>query len=185
MEKIYRNLPELETERLLLRKVEEGDYGDLFECFQDPLVSRFTTWDAHKTIEDSKTLVKFIMKRYADNKPTNWAVVLKTGKKLIGTCGFSSSFPSNKRGEISFALSRGSWGKGYATEVVKKTIEFGFKNIGFNRIEACCDLENGASARVLEKCGMTFEGILREYAFLKGEFRDMKCYAILAKEYKL
>jgi [ribosomal protein S5]-alanine N-acetyltransferase len=182
MEKIFVNLPVLETERLILRKIEAGDHKAVFEYSSDPEVAQFMTWDAHKTPENSKHLVKFIMKRYKDNKPANWAVILKSDNKLIGTCGFVSSFPANKRAEISFAIRKDCWGRGYATEAVKKTIEFGFKEIKYNRIEAFCDVENKASSRVMEKCGMKPEGVLRQYAHLKGKFRDMKCYAILAED---
>lgn len=182
MEKIFSNLPELETGSLVLRKIVETDYKAVFECTGDPEVARYMTWEAHNNPESSRHLVKFILKRYKDNKPANWAVMLKKENRLIGTCGFVSSFPLNKRAEISFALRKDCWGRGYATEAVKKTIEFGFEKIGYNRIEAFCDVENIASARVMEKCGMRLEGVLRQYAYLKGKFRDMKCYAILRDE---
>lgn len=165
-----------------MRKVAEDDYKAIFEYAGDPEVARFMPWEVHNNPESSRHLVKFILKRYKDNKPANWAVILKKENKLIGTCGFVSSFPSNKRAEISFALRHDFWGRGYASEAVKKTIEFGFKEPGYNRIEAFCDVENIASARVMEKCGMTCEGVLRQYAYLKGKFRDMKSYAILRAE---
>jgi ribosomal-protein-alanine N-acetyltransferase len=184
MKKIFNELPVIETDRLILRPIEEGDYGAIFEYASDPDVARYTSWDPHKTIEDSKTLVRFIKKRYSENKPSNWAVILKTDGRLIGTCGFVSGFPQNKRAEIGFAIRRDCWSKGYTTEAVKKTIEFGFKVMELNRIEACCDVDNKASKRVLEKCGMKFEGVLRQYAFKRGSFRDVNSYSILYCEYK-
>lgn len=183
MEKIFENLPVLETARLLLRAIEEDDAAAIFEYAGDAEVAKYTCWDAHKSIEDAKTLVRFIKKRYAENKPSNWAVILKAGSRLIGTCGFVSGFPANKRAEIGFAIRKDCWSKGYMTEAVNKTIEFGFNEINLNRIEACCDADNKASARVLEKCGMKFEGLLRQYVYKRGRFRDVKSYAILAEEY--
>lgn len=183
MNKHFVNLPVLETKNLILRPVQAEDYKAVFEFASDPDVAKYTSWDVHKTIEDSKVLVKFITKRYAGNKPSNWAVILKSSNQLIGTCGFVSAFAANKRGEIAFAIRKEHWRKGYMTEAVNKSIEFGFNELKLNRIEAVCDAENEASSRLLEKCGMKFEGILRQYVFIRGEFRDMKSYAILAGEY--
>jgi ribosomal-protein-alanine N-acetyltransferase len=183
MKRIFENLPVIETKRLLLRAIEETDSAAIFDYAGDPEVAKFTSWEAHKTIEDAKTLVRFIKKRYAENKPSNWAVILKTESRLIGTCGFISGFPSNKRAEIGFAIRRDCWNRGYITEAVKRVIDFGFKELMFNRIEACCDAENMASKRVLEKCGMKLEGVLRQYVFKNGSFRDVLSYAILAEDY--
>jgi [ribosomal protein S5]-alanine N-acetyltransferase len=182
-EKIFESLPVLETERLLLRAIEENDSAAIFDYACDPEVARYTTWDAHKSMEDAKNLVRFIRKRYSENKPSNWAVILKNQSRLLGTCGFVSGFPVNKRAELGFSIRKDCWNKGYMTEAVRKVIDFGFKVIGLNRIEACCDAENKASARVLEKCGLKFEGVLRQYVFNKGKFRDIRSYSILAEEY--
>ena len=69
------------------------------------------------------------------------------------------------------------------TEAVKAAIDFGFSNMPLNRIEARCDLENIASARVLEKVGMKFEGLLRQHIYSKGSYHDMKMYSILKQEW--
>ncbi len=183
MKKHFVNLPVLETKRLILRPVQADDYKAVFDFASDPDVAKYTSWDAHKTIEDSKVLVRFITKRYADNKPSNWAVILKENNQLIGVCGFVSYYSANKRAEIAFAIRKDCWNKGYMTEGVAKTIEFGFNEIKLNRIEAYCDAENDASAKVLEKCGMKCEGILKQYAYKGSSFRDMKSYAVLAGEY--
>jgi len=180
---MYSNLPVIEAERLILRPVEPGDYRAVFEYAGDPEAAKYASWDAHKTIRESKVLVDFIRKRYAQNRPSNWAVVLKENKRMIGTCGFLSDFPANKRAEIGFALSRTFWNRGYATEAAKKTIEFGFNDLKLNRIEAFCDEQNRASARVLEKIGMKQEGVFRQYVYSKGSFRNMSAYAILAEEF--
>ncbi len=182
-ERIFESLPVIETARLTLRRVEEGDYKDIFEYAADPETAKYTSWEAHKNIQDSKNLVQFIIKRYRENKPANWAVILKENRKMIGTCGFISQFPANKRAEIGFVFRKDCCGKGYATEAVKAVLDFGFSTAGYNRIEACCDAENKASARVLEKCGMKSEGILRQYVFSNGGYHDVKNYSILKEEY--
>lgn len=180
LKKIFASLPIIETERLILRPVRESDHKAVFEYASDPETAAFTVWKAHKHIEDSKTLVRFILKRYLMNKPSSWAVDLKKEGKMIGMCGFVSSFNANKRGEVAFVFNRKHWKRGYATEALGAAIKFGFKELRFNRIEASCDAENAASVRVLEKCGMKYEGVLRQYALTDRGFRDMKIYAVLA-----
>ncbi len=69
-------------------------------------------------------------------------------------------------------------------EAVRAMIAFGFESMGLNRMEARCIAENAASARVMEKSGMTYEGTLRQREFIKGVYRDMKLYAILRSEYR-
>ncbi len=185
MEKTFTNLPVLETERIILRPLKESDFNSVFEYASDPEIASFTGWKAHKSIEESKALVRFILKRYSENKPSSWAVELKSEKKMIGMAGFISTFNANKRGEVAYALNKNYWKKGYATEALAASIKFGFEVLKLNRIEACCDAENAASARVLEKCGMKFEGVLRQYVLTESGFRDMKSYAVLAQDAKV
>ena len=85
----------------------------------------------------------------------------------------------HKRAEIAFNIGRKYWGKGYATETAQAIIQFGFEYWRLNRIEGTCMVENRASARVMEKVGMTLEGVLRKYVYVRGQFRDMKLYSIL------
>jgi ribosomal-protein-alanine N-acetyltransferase len=69
------------------------------------------------------------------------------------------------------------------TEAARAAVDFGFRVMGLNRVEARCVPENTASARVMQKCGMTYEGTLREMDFRKGTFDDMLMYAILRREW--
>ncbi|MBW4494589.1 MAG: GNAT family N-acetyltransferase [Oscillatoria princeps RMCB-10] len=180
---IFGELPALETDRLLLRKMTMEDAADMFEYASNPDVAKFTTWRAHKSVEDSELFLRAVMDEYRKHEPSSWGIEEKFERKLIGTCGFANWSPSDFRGEIGYALSRKYWGKGYMTEAVRAAIDFGFRTLQLNRIEARCEIKNIASARVMEKAGMRFEGILRQHAFYKGAFRDLKMYSILRKEW--
>ena len=103
---------------------------------------------------------------------------------FVGTCGFANLEAAHTRAELGYVLSRGYWGRGFASEAVQAMIGFGFENMGLNRIEACCIAENVASTRVMEKAGMTHEGTLRQRELIKGAYRDIKLYAILKSEYR-
>ena len=69
--------------------------------------------------------------------------------------------------------------KGIAIEASKEILKYGFNKMGLNRIEALCNIENNASARVLEKAGLTLEGILKESVLVKERFVDHKIYSLL------
>lgn len=183
VEDVFGDLPSLETDRLLLRKMRLDDAGDLFEYASDPEVARYTTWEAHKTIEVSRTVLSHWMDLYSSSQVAPWGVEHKRDRKLIGTCGFVYWSLRSARAEIGYALSRKYWGRGYTTEAVRAVIAFGYNTMELNRIEARCDPLNVASARVLEKVGMKFEGVLRQQLVAKGVYVDRKMYSILRAEW--
>ncbi len=183
IEDIFGNLPTLETDRLLLRKVKLEDAQDLFEFASDPEVTRFTTWTTHQSLQDSEDFLRSVLDKYARQTLADWGVVHKADAKLIGSCGFNTWLPPHTRAEVGYALSKQYWGRGLMTEAVQAAIDFGFRTMQLNRIQAVCNVENIASARVMEKVGMTYEGTLREYTFSKGHYSNLKMYSILRKEW--
>ncbi|ABY93105.1 GCN5-related N-acetyltransferase [Thermoanaerobacter mathranii subsp. mathranii str. A3] len=183
MEKFYQ--PVLETPRLILKKISLEDAEDMFEYARDPEVTKYVSWEYHKSIEDSVKFINLLLSKYANSEPSDWGLYLKENGKLIGTCGYVFIDEKNMTGEIGYVLGKKYWNKGFMTEAVKKVIEFGFKKLNLNRIQARCKVENIPSERVMQKVGMKFEGILRETVFIKGRFWDMKMYSILKREYEL
>jgi ribosomal-protein-alanine N-acetyltransferase len=178
----FPELPILKTERLILRKMTLDDAEDLFAYASDSEVAKYVTWEPHGTIEDSRAFLQDVLERYEKRLPANWGLVLKATGRLVGTCGFMSWFPAQGRAEIGFALGRRHWGQGFMTEAVRQVILWGFSKCGLNRIEGECKPENLASARVMEKCGMTFEGVLRQFVFAKGQHHDVRLYSVLRQE---
>jgi ribosomal-protein-alanine N-acetyltransferase len=115
-----------------------------------------------------------------------WSLVLKDSGAFAGTCGMDADYaPEHARAELGYVLSREHWGKGLMPKAVRAVIRVGFGRMGLNRVQSRCIAENVASARVIEKAGMTYEGTLRESEFVKGAYRDMKLYSILRREYRL
>ena len=88
----------------------------------------------------------------------------------------------HRRAEIAVNIAKELWGCGYGTEAIRAVISAGFSRYDFNRIEGNCMVQNVAAARVLEKAGMKFEGILREYLYAKGAFHNVKLYSILRSD---
>jgi [ribosomal protein S5]-alanine N-acetyltransferase len=184
IEDIYIDLPILETERLKLRKFTIDDVSDMFEYSSEPDVSRFVPWETHNSINDTNDFLNYILNQYKSGKIAPWAVEYRTNNKVIGTIDFVAWSISHRRAEIGFILSKDYWGKGLMVEAATKVIEFGFNNMELNKIEAPCMVENVQSQRVLQKLGMSLEGVSKEKYLIKGKFRDMANYSILKKEYK-
>ena len=176
---IFSDLPTLETEWLILRKMTMDDAADMFDYASDPEVARNLSWDVPRSIEATRVFLADIVDRYRAGRVAGWGIVHKQDNKLIGTCGFITLDPRHGRAEIGYALSRRYWNKGYMTEAVRKVISFGFLTMDLHRIQAMCDVPNIASARVMEKAGMKFEGILRGFMMREGLHRDVKMYSIL------
>jgi ribosomal-protein-alanine N-acetyltransferase len=179
IEDIYSSLPQLETERLILRKLKPSDVNDMFNYCSDKEISRYTIWYSHQTIEDTRSFMDMLFEKYERNDVAPWGIVDKASERLIGTTGFISWDTLNAKAEIGYALSRLFWNKGYMTEAVKKVISFGFEQMDLVRIEARCHPDNLGSAKVMEKSGMLYEGTLRKHILAKGVHEDVKMYAII------
>jgi [ribosomal protein S5]-alanine N-acetyltransferase len=176
--------PVLETPRLLLRPMTPDDAPEMFAYASDPEVTRYVVWDTHRTPEDSRAFLEATAERYAAGDGLDWGIVHRADGRFIGTCGFVEHSPEHARAEAGFVVSKGYWGRGLAPEALGAMIRFGFEEMGLNRVEARCVAENRASARVMEKAGMAFEGTLRERELVKGAYRDMKVYSALRREWR-
>lgn len=182
-EEIYRTVPALETERLLLRKLMMEDAEDLFKYASEPSVSRFMPWGVHKTIDDSKGFLASILEAYERQQKLTWAIQLKQTGKMIGTIDYVSWQPKRSKAEIAYTLSYEYWGQGLMKEAADGLLAFGFKEMGLNKIEAPIMLENTQSRRLAEKLGMKLEGVARDHMVIKGEFVDLAMYSLLKTEY--
>jgi [ribosomal protein S5]-alanine N-acetyltransferase len=179
IEDIYGNLPQLETERLILRKISLEDIDDIHIYASNPEVSKYVLWGAHETRAVTEEYVKMILALYEEGKIAPWGIQYKKDNKLIGTVDFVSWQPQHKTAEIGYALSMDYWGRGIATEAAKELIRFGMNEMDLVRIQAKALVANKGSERVMEKAGMKFEGILRKFIFIKGAHYDVKMYSII------
>lgn len=178
---VLKDLPTLETERLILRKMVLNDAEAVFDYASNSEVSRYTLWETHRSIEDSRAFLEFATQKYENGGEPDWGIVYRGNGCLVGACGLVNWEAEHARAEVGFVLSREYWGRGLMSEAVRAILRFGFERMNLNRIEARCIAENAASARVMEKAGMVYEGTLRQREYIKGAYRDIKLYAILKK----
>ncbi len=180
---LFADLPTVQTRRLLLRKLRMDDAADIFEYGRDPEVTRHLMWDPHRTIDDSREFLHWVLELYRRGEVAPWGIELRTEGRVVGTIGYHYWNRQHARAELGYSLARPYWGQGLMTEAARAAVDFGFRVMGLNRVEARCVPENTASARVMVKCGMRYEGTLREMDFRKGTFDDMLIYSILRREW--
>jgi [ribosomal protein S5]-alanine N-acetyltransferase len=183
LEEHFETFPLLETERTRLRKITYEDQNDMFSYCKNPEVSKYTVWDVHKSLDDTVQFIDFVHSRYETQRVGPWGIEDKSTNKLIGSCSFVNWDNRNQRAELGYVLSYDYWNQGFMSEVIRRIILFGFHNIGLVRIEARCHPLNIGSARVMEKSGMQFEGLLRRHILAKGDFQDVKIYSIIRDDF--
>lgn len=176
---ILRDLPIIETERLILRRMRLQDAEDLFAYGSDPEVTRTTTWPTHLSIDDSRAFLTMVLEQYECGEHAGWGIEHRADGKFIGTVGFGSFTQNGYVAELGYVIARPYWGQGLTTEAARAVIRFGFDYLGLHRIQATCLVDNVGSYRVMEKAGMRFEGILRGSRYVKGRFDDIRMYGVL------
>lgn len=184
IQEIFRSVPLLETPRLRLRRLRMRDAKDLFAWTSDREVARYVLWEAHQSLRDTRAYLRYMHGLYRRAMPSSWGIELKETGQVIGTIGIMAWFPDCRSVEVGYSLGRAWWHRGYAPEALGRLMNLLFREGGINRIEAQCDVRNPASARVMEKCGMRLEGILRQRVFNKGEAVDVMLYAALAEDHE-
>ena len=175
-------MPRLETERLVLRRITPKDAEDVFAYSRDEEVARYVLWSAQKKLKEAKEFCRFQQRRYRGDEPSSWGIVLRETGRLVGTIGYMEYNPDHATVELGYSLARWLWGRGYMTEALSRVIGYTFETMDVNRIEAQHELGNPASGRVMEKCGMTREGVLRQRLYNKGKYVDVALYSILKSD---
>lgn len=185
-ETIYRtfaNIPELETERLILRKMLVRDYEDMFEYAHRADVTKYLTWNPHPNKIYTREYLEYVATRYAAGEFYDWAVIERESGKMIGTCGFTRFDYQSNSAEAGYVLNPLYWGRGYAPEALRAVLEFGFTKLGLHRVESRYMEGNNSSRRVMEKVGMTYEGMNRQAMLVRGEYKNICVCSILYDEF--
>ncbi len=177
---IFKKIPSLKTERLILRKIEKSDLDDIFEYSSDPEISKYLLWSKHENKRVTKRYLSDVLKKYKSGQFYDWAIDLDG--KMIGICGFSRIDVLNDTAEAGYIVARPYQGKGIASEALKAVLEFGFKTLRLNVIKCISFEENTASRSVMKKCGMKEEGIIKNHAFQNGTVKNAVVASITKEE---
>jgi RimJ/RimL family protein N-acetyltransferase len=168
----------LRTDRLVLREFSLNDLDAAHRYGSDEEVTRFTTWGPNSLSDTANYLTEVVRRASTEPRTSFILAVVTLDGELIGAAHLKFIDTQRRQGELGYVLAKDSWGIGYATEVARCLITFGFDELGLDQITATCHPENLASARVLEKAGMHFECTLRDHLQVRGVWRDSQLYII-------
>lgn len=176
----------LETERLILRKGSVNDAEEIFNNYcTDPLVTKYVTWDVHKSIDDSIKYLKHFEESYSKEHSYNWLIEDKGINQVVGAIAAIHVDVKNGTIEIGYCLGSKWWNKGYMTEVLKEVIQFLFEEVGVETIYAEHWADNPSSGKVMLKSGMKYEGSLRNRLIDKNTNKptNLESYSIIKEDY--
>ena len=147
----------------------------------DPKVTRFLSWQPHGDIAVTQALVKDWCRNYEKDDCYHWAIEYEN--KVIGGISVVRHDDVNEHAEIGYCIGSAFWGKGLMTEAARAVLDYLLERVNFHRVVICHAPQNPASGRVAQKCGLTYEGTLREACKTSlGEYLDLCVYSQIKKD---
>lgn len=185
IDEIYFNdFPQLESKRLLLRKLTLADAPDVQIIRSDEKVMNYMDSDKHVTIQYSENFISENLKMYGQKEGIFWGLIEKTSGKFIGDFAYWKIDKKNSRAEIGYALKPEFWGKGFMKEAMIQIINFGFNDLKLHSIEANINPGNENSRGILTKLGFKKEAYFRENYYFNGEYLDSEIYSLLKIDFQ-
>lgn len=172
------NLPEIQTQRLLLRNITENDVSEVFDLRSDPELMKYIPRPLCKNHEDALKYIRMVLQGNAKGESINWGIARLSDNFLIGIGGFVRRKEEHNRAEIGYIIRKEEHGKGYMKEAIAPMIEYGFNTLKLNTIEAIIDPENIASENLLLAFGFVKEAHFRDNVFYEGRYMDSVHYTL-------
>jgi [ribosomal protein S5]-alanine N-acetyltransferase len=130
-------------------------------------------------VHDAAAMLELLEQDRLAGTRLGWVIALGNDTALIGTIGLYKLQPEHQLAEVGFQLMPDQWGKGLMREALNAVVHFAFDQLGAHRVEAKTDPRNARTRTLLERCGFTLEGILRESYYWDGEFQGTAVYGRL------
>lgn len=179
----YIGTKNIETERLILRKVTQADAYQAYESWcTDDDVCRYLPWTKHKDVNETIQIYTMWENEY-DDETFRWIVQLKGSEEVIGTIDvISKEYLSNGVCKIGYVYAKKYWRQGYGTEALAAVIKYLFEEADAEIVYGECYSSNPASGKIMQKCGMTYEGTLKGRVIDKdGKRNDILSYSIVKR----
>jgi len=174
----------LSTERLILEDINERDLGAIRCMARDPAIMKYVLlW-----LENEEQIAGYVRHAIGESaRPDREGYILAARIPATGDFtgfAFLEIDPLQPTtAEVGYILRPEYWKNGYASEILRALLAFGFGSLGLHRVYGKCDELNTASARVMEKGGLVYEGTHREDVWLRDHWRSTRYYGMLAGEY--
>ena len=175
----------IETERLILRRFEYSDDEAMLRYWiADEKIQSLYSEPVYSTKEAVKELLDKYIGSYENSDYYRWAIVEKNVGECIGQIAYFLVDNKNHFAEIEYCIGSDFQCKGLATEATKAVIRYGFEKMNLHKIQICTKTINVPSKRVIEKCGFTYEGTLRDYFYMNGEYVGRHYFSMLRSEFE-
>jgi ribosomal-protein-alanine N-acetyltransferase len=163
IDSMFQAMPQLDTKRLVLRRLLGTDANALFRILADDEVTRYYDDASLTDVSQAGEQIEAWKNGYLHRRCIRWGITLKDEGALIGTCGYYGIHPWHMRASIGYELGSPFWRQGIMSEALNAIINLGFTDMNLNRIDALVMPENTPSIQLLEKIGFKNEGLLRAY----------------------
>ena len=178
----------LSSERVYYRLFRPDDFELFYSVFSNKDIMRYAWIDEIESREEMLNFFEgFLSCGDMPNKNNAYAfaVFTKEEDRFVGFADIQLHMKNNAggNGEIGYFLIPEYWGKGYATEIAREMIDFGFEKLKLHKVCARCNANNLKSENIMKKLGMFKEGELRKVRYKNGVWDDEKCYGILREEW--
>jgi RimJ/RimL family protein N-acetyltransferase len=176
--------PTLSTDRLILRPFNLNDAARVRELAGEREVAAMTANIPHPYEEGmAEEWISHHEHSLENGTGVTLAIVLQSEDSLIGAMGLVLD-KTHHSAELGYWIGKPYWNQGYCTEAATEVLRYGFEILGLNRVQARHMTKNPASGRVMEKVGMSHEGVLRQSLNRFGAFEDAAMFSILRDEYR-
>lgn len=172
----------LATPRLLLRRPIPADAEPVFRNYaQDPAVVRYLSWPPHRDVGETRAFLDGTARQWEAGEAFGWVIALADDPAdAVDMIGPSADRRHARRVTFGYVLARSCWGRGYMGEALGRVVGWAFEQPEVWRVWSCCHVENRATARVMEKAGLSCEGVARQWFVcpsLGAEPQDHLVYA--------
>lgn len=181
----HKGTKSIETERLLLRQFNKDDAVAMFKNWEsDSKVTEFLRWPTAIDISETEQVLNEWVQGYENLDFYQWAIVLKEIGEPIGSISVVDKNENLDIVHIGYCIGSKWWRQGLTTEAFKAIIPFFFEEVGINRIESQHDPNNPNSGMVMKKCGLRYEGTLRQADWSNKGIVDACMYSLLKSEWQ-
>jgi [ribosomal protein S5]-alanine N-acetyltransferase len=174
-------LKTLMTERLIMRPFTKSDAPTVQNLANNKEVAEIIGLPQPYLLEHALDWIEIQPAQFEKGTEFPLAIIEKGSNELVGTITLRVD-AVNQKGELGYWMGRPFWGKGFATEAVKRMTLFGMDELGLNRIWAAVISRNKGSISVLQKAGLKKEGLLKGDRLVSGTFEDIEIFGILKQE---